>query len=154
MDTTDYLKSIDNSLKLLVKQQVTAAPKLAYSPQQLDTEHGNPVTRKMPKFWTGDDHSGKHYSECPPELLDMIADNLDWSAGKADEKQEVTTAGKPISGFKRMDAARARGWAKRKRDGWLGPQVAAPPPPTGWANAPKEGLAAWGSPVNGDDITF
>lgn len=153
-DMLAALRSIDSSLKLLVKQQIPEQPKTVATPAQLDTQYGDPVLKKMPKFWSGEDYSGQHYSQLPPELLDMVAEALEWMARKADEKDEKTAGGKPISTFKRYDAARARGWAKRKRDGWVAPQQPSLASDARWANAPAEKLGAWASPVGGDDISF
>ncbi len=91
----------------------------------LDNEYGDPTVRKDPGKWTGESFAGCRYSDCPPEYLDMLASLLDWMAGKSDEdgKAGKTNAkGYPISGkFQRLDAARARGWARRKRAGWQAP---------------------------------
>ncbi len=107
------LRSIDASLKLLVKQQQATAPKAIASDRDLDGKYGDPLLRFMPRDWTGASFKNRHFSECPPALLELVADSLDWFGKQADEKGEKTDKGKPVGDFKRADAARARGWAKR-----------------------------------------
>jgi hypothetical protein len=112
-ETLGLLRSIDASLKQLLKlQQVTAAPQIA-SDRDLDSKYGDPEVKFMPRDWTGSSFKGRHFSECPPVLLTLIADSLEWFGKQADAKGERTTNGKPVGDFKRADAARARGWAKR-----------------------------------------
>lgn len=88
--------------------------------RELDSEWGDPVVRKDPKKWTGDSYAGCHFSECIPEYLDELADLYDWM-GDMDEKDNKMHKGKPTAPYKRRDAARARGWAKRLREGWQRP---------------------------------
>jgi hypothetical protein len=61
---------------------------------------------------------GARFSECPAEFLDLLAGAFDYFARKAEENDETTTSGKPVAPYKRKDAARARGWAKRIRAGY------------------------------------
>jgi len=98
------------------------------SDYDLDSEHGDQVVRKDPKRWVeqgGDSYAGCKMSECPAEYLDAVANLFDWMADRDDEagrKGETYFNKKqnkdvPKDGaFKRKDAARARGWAKRNRD--------------------------------------
>ncbi len=102
-----------------------AAPAIA-DDRDLDGEWGNPAVRKDPKRWTGDSYVGRSYAECPPDYLEMLADLLDWMAGKAAEKNEMTSGGKPRADFLRRDAARARGWSRRNASGYTAPRRAAP----------------------------
>lgn len=120
-ETLALLWSIDASLKALVRQSAATAPKLVASDSDLDGQHGNPVVRFIPRDWSGADMKGAHFSECPANFLDMLSAALDWSADKADAGGELTPAGKPKSVYKRADAARARGWAARIRDGKVAP---------------------------------
>lgn len=107
----------------------------------LDGEHGNPAIRKDPHKWDAErDGSfiGCTYSECPPEYLDMVASTNDWRADQDDAKGaagEKNPKGYPKSGrFARMDAARARGWAARKRREGGGAPGRAPAPPDDQSN--------------------
>ena len=111
------LRSIDASLKLLVKQQQAAAPKPVASDRDLDGQYGDPILRFMPRDWTGASFKGRRFSECPASLLEMVAETFDFFAKQADEKDERANNGKPVSDYKRQDAARARGWSKRIREG-------------------------------------
>jgi hypothetical protein len=154
MSTTDqdvltYLKSIDISLKHLVKASRVQGAKPVADNTMLDGQYGDPVVKSMPKFWTGDDYKGQRFSVCPPELLDMIAELQDWVADRSEEKNERTDDGKPIAAFRRRDAAKARGWAKRKREGWVAPKGPA------WSETkeapintsePSEPLPDWAGP--------
>jgi hypothetical protein len=123
-DLLEVLQSIDGSMKTLVSiaqnrenRMRQAQPSAVASDRDLDGKYGDPVVKFVPRDWTGGDFKGMTFSQCPPELLDMLASSLDWSAGKAEEKDERTDKGKPIAEFRRQDAARARGWAARMRSG-------------------------------------
>lgn len=143
------LQSIDSSLKLLVKRSAATQPKAVASDQSLDGKFGDPIVKFMPRFWAGDNFKGKHYSECPPELLDLVAESNDWAAGEAERKDEKTDAGKPVAQYRRWDAEKARGWAKRKRDGWVSPAQPLFEDTTaaaGWQTAPKSPLPPWAGP--------
>lgn len=140
-ETLALLRSIDASLKLLVKQQTASAPKAVASDKELDSKYGNPVVKFMPRDWTGPSYKNRTMSECPPELLDLLAETLDYFARQAEEKDERTDKGKPVAEFKRADAARARGWAKRIRDGrhiqtQEAPGEAADTESDGWSTGP------------------
>lgn len=102
------------------------------SDYDLDSEYGDPAVRKNPSRWTGADYAGCKMSECPAEYLDAVASLFDWMADKDDEAGRngetylSKKTGQPVAksgAFKRKDAARARGWAKRKRDGWVPPAM-------------------------------
>lgn len=117
-EAIDLLRSIDASLKqLLAQSRGPAGPKAIASDRDLDGKWGNPELKFNPRDWTGPSHKGRKFSECPPELLDLVAETFDYFARKADENNERTDRGKPVAEFKRADAARARGWAKRMRTG-------------------------------------
>lgn len=107
----DVAKSIDRKLTALV-------PPPAATDSDLDGPHGDPQVRTRVPSWKGDDMKGKPMSECPSEFLVMLGSLLDWQADQDDAKGETASNGKPRSVYKRLDAARARGWAKRKQHGW------------------------------------
>lgn len=108
-------------LETAVRAAIGQAPHAVHAPPQiaddadLDSQWGNPQVRKNPPRWQGQDCTGLHYADCPPEFLDTLAGFLDWQAGKADEKNEMANNGKPRSTYLRKDAARCRGWAARIR---------------------------------------
>lgn len=130
-EALDVLRSIDASLKTLVRiaqkrqAQGPAAQQVA-SDRDLDGKHGNPEIKFNPRDWTGPSHKGRTMSECPAEFLEMVAETFDYFARQADEKDERTERGKPVADFKRADAARARGWAKRIREGTHTPPAPQP----------------------------
>jgi len=119
------LRSIDGSLKslLALSQQRRQAPDkisrggAVASDRDLDGRFGDPEVKFMPRDWTGHSYKGRKFSECPPDLLDMLAETFEYFGIKADEKREMTEKGKPVGDYKRLDAARARGWAARIRSG-------------------------------------
>lgn len=113
----DSMKSVDRTLKQLLQQRQAAAPKAIASDRDLDGRYGDPVLKFLPRDWTGPSFKGCKFSECPAPLLDLVAESCEYFARQADEKGERTEKGKPVGDFKRADAARARGWAKRIRDG-------------------------------------
>lgn len=123
-EAIDLLTSIDRTLKamLALAQQRTAqvrsaAPKAIASDRDLDGKWGDPQLKFMPRDWTGASFKGRRFSECPAGLLDLVAETFDYFASQAEAKNEMTDKGKPVADYKRQDAARARGWAKRIRDG-------------------------------------
>lgn len=114
------LRSIDASLKELVsgmRARKAAGPKEVASDRDLDGKYGDPKVTANPRDWNGPSFKGRKYSECPAEFLDLVAEMMDYFAQKADQNNERTDKGKPVSFYKRGDAARARGWAKRIREG-------------------------------------
>lgn len=115
-EAIELLRSIDNSLKQMLKIRTANAPKPIASDRDLDGQYGDPVLKFMPRDWTGPSFKNAKYSQCPAALLDLVADSLEWFGKQADEKDERTTNGKPVGDYKRADAARARGWAKRIRE--------------------------------------
>jgi hypothetical protein len=148
--TLALLRSIDASLKALLALQRGSVPKAIATDEDLDSQYGDPVVKFMPRDWTGEDFKGRHMSEMPAALLDMLGDTYDYFAQKAEESGELTSSNKPVAPYKRKDAARARGWAKRVRAG-KGRTFTAPPPllpmtetvpgwatPTGWEPPPPD----------------
>jgi hypothetical protein len=81
----------------------------------IDGPRGNPEVRFMPKRWEGANYKGKAFSECEPEFLDMLAETFDYFARKEDETGALDKNGGPKSRWTRLDAGRARAWAKRLR---------------------------------------
>lgn len=122
-DVLAVLRSMDGTLKQLLAMQRQVQPKPVAADRDLDSAWGNPVVKFNPRDWTGDSYKGQRMSACPPAFLDLLAETLDYFAIQADQKQEVTAKGKSVASFKRADAARARGWAKRSREGYVVPMV-------------------------------
>lgn len=83
--------------------------------RDLDSTWGDPIVKaKSPRDWTGDDMTGCAFSECPPEYLEMVADRLDYFSETEEDAKKLK--------YQRLDASRARGWAKRLRNGWQPPE--------------------------------
>jgi hypothetical protein len=136
-DVLKTLRSIDATLKAMLEirrgaatqvpdtrragGQGTTSPGAVASDRDLDSKWGDPVIKAMPKAWKGKSFKGQPMSRCPAELLDGLAEMYDWFANKAEKNHEVSPRGKPIADYKRLDAARARGWAKRIRAGKVAP---------------------------------
>lgn len=80
----------------------------------LNGPHGDPIIKaKDPRDWAGEPMTGRTFSQCSPEYLDLLADRFDFFANdpeKADKRQ-----------YNERDAKRARGWAARLRSGWTRP---------------------------------
>lgn len=159
-DVYDVLCRIDTKIGLLVAHfgigarpagSQTAAGPLVASDGELDSQYGNPeVKAKDPRDWTGDTMKGRRFSECPPAYLDLVADRLVYFAEQAEEHMtdqqtpETERAElKKKAHYNRKDAARARGWAARLRNGWT------PPAATEAFGAP-----ATGEPLTDDSIPF
>lgn len=119
------LRSIDASLKQLVAQQRVSQPKPIATDRDLDGKYGNPILKFLPRDWTGESFKGRRFSECPAPLLEMVAEMFDYFGDQAEAKNERANNGQPAAKYKRADAARARGWAKRVRDGHVQPAAAA-----------------------------
>lgn len=115
-ETLTLLRRIAVAVEKLAAQSPASCGAVA-SDRDLDGRYGDPELRLTPRDWTGPNYKGRRFSQCPPELLDMVADTLEWAAGKSEEKGEMTEKGKPVAQYKRADAARARGWAARIRSG-------------------------------------
>lgn len=135
------LKSIDASLKQLVKLMGATQGKTVADDRDLDSQWGNPIVKFSPRDWSGQSFKGVRMSDCDPTFLLMLADTFDYFADKAEETEERTTSGKLVAPYKRKDAARARGWAKRIQDGKV---------PTAAAAADTN----WGSREPGEDDGF
>lgn len=141
------LQSIDTNIKALLEHlgagvKPASAPTIAaIAPDSdLDGKYGNEKIRFMPRDWSGDSFVSRTMNECPPALLDMLAESFDYFAQKNDASGEKTDKGVLKSTYDRRSASRARGWAARLRGGW---KPAAEP-------ARADGDA----PLTDDDIPF
>lgn len=139
-EAIDLLKSIDASLKALLRQQQgsgSSSTSLA-SDSDLDGKYGDPeVKAKDPRDWTGQPMQGRRFSECPAEYLDLVASRLDYFASRETDPKKVR--------YNQLDAARARGWAKRIREGRHTQTSEPVGAATGWASE---------SDKRDDDIPF
>lgn len=117
------LRSIDGTLRKILQAIGQAMPvngggAAVADDRDLDGEYGDPQVKFEPRDWHGENCKGLRMSECPAAFLEMIAETFDYFARKADDSGELANNGKPVAPYKRRDAARARGWALRKRNGW------------------------------------
>lgn len=107
------------------RQAAGGAPAVA-TDAELDSQYGDPEIRKDPPRWDGESFKGCKMSEATPEYLDSLAGFLDWRAGKKreeaaeltdedDETKAERAKAVKYAGYDEKDAARARGWARRKR---------------------------------------
>jgi hypothetical protein len=109
--------------------------------------YGDEVVKFMPRDWAGEDFARCRMSECPAELLDMLAETYDYFAQKNESANAVTASGKPKADYDRRSAARARGWAARVRAG----KVTRPEPePVRAYDFDAEPM----EPISADDIGF
>lgn len=96
----------DSSQRAPVNDAVTLGPR------------GDPIIKaKSPRDWLGADMTGKHFSECPPEYLDLLAERYDYFATKDDQTPEKIR-------YAKLDASRARAWAAKLRAGYVPPAAA------------------------------
>jgi ribosomal protein S21 len=133
------LRSIDATLKELLTLSKT---KRAATPQpaaqtatdaDLDSTHGDPIVKFMPRDWTGDEFRQQPFSATTPEFLDMLADSYDYFARK-NEEDSSNQESKKKTFYDKLNAKRARGWAARLRAGWKSPMNDANP----WQDKEKE----------------
>lgn len=155
LDVIGLLRSIDATLKELLALSKTkmagrasasaptaSAPSVA-SARDLDGKYGDPEVKFNPRDWSGTSYLGCHFSECDPIFLDLLAGAFDYFGDKAERDGETTSSGKPVAHYKRLDAARARGWAKRLRE--QGDHSGAVKQAPMWADEPEEpaGSVRW-----------
>jgi len=102
------------------------------------------------KYWKGASYIGRKFSQVPdPEYLEATAKYLDACAYMAEQDGDETK--RKGAGYKRKDAARARGWARRLRTGGApvaAPRAAAP------AQKPSEWETSTDYTTNDDTIPF
>ena len=94
-------------------RRLAPAPTRVASDRDLDGQYGNPIVRYPPRGWRGSpSYTGKRFSECPPEYLEVLAEEKAELAVRPKEGKER------FARYDELDAARARGWARRLRAGW------------------------------------
>jgi len=112
----EHLASIDAGIQQLIRVLTPVKPVRV----NLDDQWGDPTIKaKDPRDWAGDTMQGKKFSECPAEYLDLLADRYDYFGEREDDPKKAN--------YNQLDAARARGWAARIRDGYAPPAVDADP---------------------------
>jgi hypothetical protein len=86
--------------------------------RDLDSDYGNFSIKRDPPRWDGQSYVGYKLSETEPAYLDVLASFKDWQADKDEQQDKRDAKGRPTAPMNRKDAARARGWATRLRNGW------------------------------------
>jgi hypothetical protein len=138
------LRSIDASLKGILKALTANAPLPTATDQELMGRYGDQEVRFDPRDWIGPSLKGKKFSQCPPDYLDLLAKALDWFGEKDDRSGELTPKGRPKGDYKRRDAALARGWAARMRSGRM-PMPKVPDGPHAATGPVDDEEAIWAS---------
>lgn len=83
------------------------------SPEELDSEYGNPLIDRTPKDWSGEPVEGRRMADLQPATLRALARRHVQLADWHDSKGNVDNKGRPRSYWSRKDASRAYGWALR-----------------------------------------
>jgi hypothetical protein len=115
----EWLTRIEGKIDQLLAAKSGAPSVQVADDADLDGQWGDPEVRKDPKRWDGESMVGKRFSQCPAEFLRTLASFFIWQAEK-DEKSGDEQKIK-YAGYKRRDAARALGWAKRIDAGYKPP---------------------------------
>lgn len=110
VESINLLRSIDATLKGILRALSASTGAAIASDADLDGPHGDPAIKaKDPRDWSGPPMTGRRFSECPPEYLDLLADRFDYFASKEEDAKKAR--------YNQLDASRARGWAQRIRSG-------------------------------------
>ena len=91
----------------------------------LDGKYGDPDVKRNPPRWDGDDMTGRRFSQTSAAFLAEMASFKDWCAEQDDQSEDEKQRGN--AKWRRIDAARARGWAKRLASGWKAEREEDPP---------------------------
>ena len=127
-----------------------AVPNGELSDAELDGNPRNdPEVKKNPKRWVGPSFVGKKLSQCPPEFLDVFANAKEFQAemetkDAAELDGDAKAEKLKYARYSRLDAKRARAWARRIRGGWTPPAQPAAPAASWKADAPA---ADWRAPA-------
>lgn len=127
-----------------VAARVAAVPNGELSDAELDgNPRHDPEVKKNPKRWLGPTCVGKKLSQCPPEFLDVFANAKEYQAemetkdaGAAEGEAKATKL--KYASYSKLDAKRARAWARRIRGGWTLPTQAATPAASWKDDAPVD----------------
>jgi hypothetical protein len=83
--------------------------------EDLDKPKGDPTVRFAPRDWRGENYVQRRYSQCSPEFLESLAESLTWSANNPPSDPEKLEKHQKFAPGNRLDACRARTWARRLR---------------------------------------
>lgn len=124
------------------------------SEREMSGPYADPKVKFPLRDWRGQDFVGKTFSQCSPEYLDALAENLAYKSANPKEGKEKYAK---LDG---ADSRRARTWARRLRAGWKPADAAAAgefpgDAPAGFAapafEAPKFEAPAFEAPKFDDD---
>lgn len=101
------------------EQFVASLPKPMSDDADLDGQYGDEEIKFLPRDWSGEDYKGRRMSATSAPFLEQMAKAFDYFAEKNDANNEKTDKGVPKSTYARRSAMRARGWAKRLREGYV-----------------------------------
>lgn len=145
--TTPTLEDVVAELERLRRRvvELERASGLYATNKELDAPDGDPVVRFAPNAWRGPVMVGKHYSECHPGFLDLLATALARMAERPKPGKEKYAASN------RDQARLARSWARRVRArGEQGePEPEAAPKPAGRPRRARRGAVTEGRPPAG-----
>ena len=122
-------------LRAMVEALLAGKP--VASASDVDGKGGDPALRFDVKN-VGMSTKGKKMSTLPANVLDRVAHMLDYFADK-EEAEGKSYNGKPTAPWTRLDAARARRWALRRRMGWKPESEPAAVPPGAQDSLPALG---------------
>ncbi len=104
-DALAVLISIDGTLKaLLALSEKCMAAKPAAAPMpvpvlavasasDLDSPHGDPEVKFLPRDWDGENFKGRHFSQTSAPFLDQLAASFDYFAEKNEREMARTDKG-------------------------------------------------------------
>lgn len=121
-----------------------AGPELTDADLDSDLIKNDPLIKKDPPRWTGPKFQGRKMSAATPAYLKELSGFYEWCADKEASDPEK----KKYAPLSRMNARRARAWARRKEAGWeppAGSTWGSPPPPSTTTTTPSTG-SSWGAP--------
>jgi hypothetical protein len=94
----------------LIRKLLPPEPPRVATDEELDDTRGDPFVKVQLRQWKGQNFKGRRFSECSPEFLGVLADFFMWAAAKKREEGDAK-----LASYNELDAARARGWARRIR---------------------------------------
>ena len=127
----EEVRAIDVRVKLLEEYKDGKTYNVTpFTDDQLDGQYGNSRIFKDPPEWVkkgGESFQNLYLNQAPPEYLDILAKYLIWLSGSNEKQANDPVLADRWGGkeklmkrakYQRLDAAKAMGWARRKRGGW------------------------------------
>jgi hypothetical protein len=88
------------ALKELVAQRTARVPRSRKTSRPIAISTASTAIRQvkfMPRDWTGPSFKGRRFSECPPPLLEMLAETFDYFASRPNRRTRRRASGKPVA---------------------------------------------------------